>query len=194
MVTSALLIDNRGPAGCQRLRATNSETVTVYPALDADSGRPAADDSADGVDRQPAPWIAFDAAAPSNAAKQRPVLVAGCREPRVDPGYCQRPEIQHDAPAVVCGDGGRGVDFAEAHPVDLAPAPALAFPSKAGQHPVRCRSDGRGEALQDAIQARAKRAELDADVVVEALRDFLEMADAPVAARIRAAELLGKHY
>ena len=41
-------------------------------------------------------------------------------------------------------------------------------------------------ALQDAIQARAKRAELDADVVVEALRDFLEMADAPVAA-------LGKH-
>ena len=48
-------------------------------------------------------------------------------------------------------------------------------------------------ALQDAIQARAKRAELDADVVVEALRDFLEMADAPVAARIRAAELLGKH-
>ena len=40
-------------------------------------------------------------------------------------------------------------------------------------------------ALQDAIQARAKRAELDADVVVEALRDFLEMADAPVAARIR---------
>ena len=26
-----------------------------------------------------------------------------------------------------------------------------------------------------------------------ALRDFLEMADAPVAARIRAAELLGKH-
>ncbi len=55
------------PAGCQRLRAPNAETVTGYPALDADSGRPAADDSADGVDRQPAPWIAFDAAAPSNA-------------------------------------------------------------------------------------------------------------------------------
>ena len=67
--------------------------MTGYPALDAGSGRPAADDSADGVDRQPAPWIAFDAAAPSHAAKQRPVLEAG----------------------------GRGVDFAEAHPVDLAP-------------------------------------------------------------------------
>ena len=36
-------------------------------------------------------------AAPSNAAKQRPVLVAGCREPGVDPGYSRRPEIQHDA-------------------------------------------------------------------------------------------------
>ena len=107
-------------------------------------------------------------AAPSNAAKQRPVLVAGCREPSVDPGYSRRPEIQHgapafligfrlanqqpagavrfrlhiphiergnlgdpqqpiacnrqqggvaeagDGPAVVCGDGGRGVDLAEA--------------------------------------------------------------------------------
>ena len=66
-----LHLDNRGPAGGQRLRATNSETVTGYPALDADRGRPAADDSADGVDRQPAPWIAFDAAAPSNAASRR---------------------------------------------------------------------------------------------------------------------------
>ena len=60
----------------------------------------------------PAPWIAFDAAAPSNAAKQRPVLVAACREPRVDPGDGQRPEIQHGAPAFLIGfrraDGRRG--------------------------------------------------------------------------------------
>ena len=108
---------------------------------------PAADDSADGVDRQPAPWIAFDAAAPSHAAKQRPVLVAGCREPRVDPRDGQRPEIQHDAPAFLIGfrradqqpagtvrfrlhvphiERGRGVDFAEAHPVDLAPGEGAA--------------------------------------------------------------------
>ena len=80
------------------------------------------------------------------------VLVAGCREPGVDPGYSRRPEIQHGAPAFLIGfrlanqqpagavrfrlhvphiERGRGVDFAEAHPVDLAPAPALAFPSKA---------------------------------------------------------------
>ena len=42
-------------------------------------------------------------AAPSNAAKQRPVLVAGCREPRVDPGDGQRPEIRHGAPAFLIG-------------------------------------------------------------------------------------------
>ena len=184
------------PAGCQRLRAPNSEAVTGYPALDADSGRPAADDSADGVDRQPAP----------NAAKQRPVLVPGRLKPSVDPGDGRCPEIQHgalafligfrladkqpsgavrfrlhvlniergnlghpqqsigcnrqqggvakagDGPAVVCGDRGRGVDFAEAHPVDLAPAPALAFASQAGQHPVGCRTDRRGEALQPATE------------------------------------------
>ena len=34
---------------------------------------------------------------------RRPVLVAGCHEPRVDPGDGQRPEIQHGAPAFLIG-------------------------------------------------------------------------------------------
>ncbi len=48
-------------------------------------------------------------------------------------------------------------------------------------------------ALTEAIQARAKRAELDADFVLDFLRGALEADDAPMAARVRSAELLGKH-
>ena len=62
-----------------------------------------------------------------------------------------------DGPVVVGGDRGRGVDFAEAHPVDLAPAAALAFPSKAGQYPVRCRPGRRGEALQPKAELDGRR-------------------------------------
>ena len=43
-----------------------------------------------------------------------------------------------DGPAVVCGERGRGVDFAEAHPVDLAPA--LAFPARAPAVPLHHRA------------------------------------------------------
>ena len=46
---------------------------------------------------------ALSATVPSNAAKQRPVPVPGCREPRVDPGDGRRPEIQHGAPAFLIG-------------------------------------------------------------------------------------------
>ena len=48
-------------------------------------------------------------------------------------------------------------------------------------------------ALQDAIEARAKRAELDADFVLDFLRDIMEAADTPMATRVRSAELVGKH-
>ena len=48
-------------------------------------------------------------------------------------------------------------------------------------------------ALTDAIEARAKRAELDADFVLDFLRGALEADDAPLTARVRSAELLGKH-